>query len=662
MGIYTAIMAGIGSAFWGSSDQLFTGPTNTVSLLVLSTLSGMFVPGSSDYIVATGLLTLMVGVLQLVLGLLRFGVIVNFVSHSVIVGFATGTGVLIGLSQLGPLLGVQVSRGNIIAQQLSLIADLPLFDPVTAAIGIGTMVLIIVLRHLDRRLPGPLIAIVSSALIVYLLGDRAADVAVIGEMPRSLPPFSNLPVFDLDQISRLSTGALAVAAIGLIQTTAVTRAIASQTRQRLDSNQEFVGQGIANILSSLFSGYVASGSFSVTAVNMRAGARTRLAALIACVLVLVTMIVFGPFAANIPNAALAGVLLITAYNMIDRAEIARIWRGAPGDAIIMIVTFLGTMFLDLDFAVLAGIMLSFILYLMRTSAPRVQVVVPDENYRHFTHRPGADFCPQLGIVDILGDLYFGAVNHVEEEIIHLANQNPEQRFLLVRLGHVNQVDFSGIHMLESVIRTYRDKGGDVFLVSAGHQVRQLMDTTGCLSYLGLENLLSEDKAIDHLFHRVLDPAVCIYECPVRVFRECQNLPKRFDESVVTPFATRLPVYDPKADAFQSAAISPQELQQRLRSPSPANRPVVVDVREPREYKRSHIAEAQSIPLSLLVANGLVLAEDRPVVVVCQAGRRSRRAASILQSLGYRDISIMKGGMQAWEAAGYLTAVEFDSLT
>jgi sulfate permease, SulP family len=661
MGIYTAILAGIAGALWGSSNQLHTGPTNALSLLLLSTLAVTMVPGSPDYIVAAGLLTLMVGLLQLALGLLRFGVVVNFVSHSVIVGFATGAGVLIAVRQLGPLLGIQLSGANVLSNLASVFTGLLAIDSITAAIGIGTMVLIILLRRYNPRLPGPLIGMIAAALAVYALGDRAQDVAVIGELPRSLPPIAPLPVFNLDQIGRLSTGALAVAAIGLVQTTAISRAVATHTRQRLDSNQEFVGQGIANILAGVFSGYVASGSFSCTAVNLRAGGRTRMASLIASLFVLGAMLVLGPLAAYIPNTALAAVLIVTAYNMIDRAEILRIWRGAPGDAIIMVVTFLGTMFLDLDFAVLTGIMLSFILYLMRTSAPRVQVVVPDENFRHFVHRPDADTCPQLGIVDIMGDLYFGAVNHVEEEILHLATKYPEQRYLLVRMGHVNQIDFSGIHMLENVIRTYRDRGGDVYLVNVGRYPHHLMETTGCLDYLGSQNILNEDKAIDHIFHRVLDPAICIYECPVRVFRECQNLPKRTDLLSALDHADLVAGYKGITGAGDLATMPPLALQRRLRQNPPDEQPVIIDVREPREYKRSHIAEAQSVPLSTLLRNGLVLSGDRPLVVVCQAGRRSRRAASILKSMGYKDVAILEGGMQAWESAGFLTAVEFDPI-
>lgn len=657
MGLYTAIVGGVVAALWGSSDQLHSGPTNALSLLILSTLVTTRTPGSADYIVAAGLLTLMVGVLQLVLGLLRLGFVVNFVSHSVIVGFATGAGALIALRQLGPLLGIRLSSDNVVDTLSSLAGQLTATDVITAGIGLGTMVVIILVRRFAPRLPGPLIGMTVAAIAVALLGERADGVAVIGALPRSLPPLTRLSVFELDTIAQLSTGALAVAAIGLVQTTAISRAVAGQTRQRLDSNQEFVGQGLASIFSALFSGYAVSGSFSCTAVNFRAGARTRVAAVVGSVFVLVAMLTVGFLGAYLPNAALAAVLIVTAYNMVDRPEIARILRGARGDAAIMVVTFLGTLFLDLDFAVLAGILLSFVLYVMRTSAPRVQVVVPDENFRHFAVRPGVQPCPQLGIVEILGDLYFGAVNHIEEEILRAAARHPEQRYLLIRMHHVNQIDFSGIHMLESVVRTYRDRGGDVYLMRVGEMTQQLLESTGCLTYIGPGNLLDDDIAIHHIFHHVLDPAICIYECPVRAFRECQNLPKRFELLDGAPAIQGVVASTgPRLDA---PLIAPRELWRVLRLTSPSQHPAVLDVREPREYRRSHIAEAQSVPLSSLLKGGLTVANDRPIVLVCQAGRRSRRAAAVLRDLGYGDITVVEGGMQGWEAAGLLTAVEFD---
>lgn len=659
MGLYTAIVGGMVAALWGSSDQLHSGPTNTISLLLLSTLVLFETPGSPQFIVAAGLIAIMVGIFQMLLGLFRLGFIVNFVSHSVIVGFSTGAGFLIAIRQIDPLLGLEVASDGVLSGLRGTLLALAETDLLTAALGIGTMLVIVLLKRLAPRLPGALIAIALATLAVFLLGERAADVAVIGDLPSKVPPLAQLPLLDLSLIGRLSTGALAVAAIGLVQTVAVSRSLAAQTRQRLDNNQEFVGQGIANIFSGLFSGYPTSGSFSISAVKFRAGARTRLASIFASFVILLAMLTVGPVGAFMPVSALAGTLIITAYNMIDRAEIQRIAQGAPGDAIIMMVTLLGTVFLELDFAVLAGILLSFVLYLIRTSAPRVQVVVPDESFQHFVHRPGAPICPQLGIVEIQGDLYFGAVSHIEEEILELAAQHPEQRFLLIRMHHVNQVDFSGIHMLESLIRTYRDRGGDVFLVHVSDPARHLMESTGCLSYLGPRNLLEEDSAVEHLFHRVLDPAVCIYECPVRVFRECQNLPKRFDLIDIAPPGIGIGGPQAANGATDVELIKPRDLWLTLRVGSSEVHPVVLDVREPREYRRSHIVEAQSVPLSTLLQQGLVLADDKPIVVVCQTGRRSRRAAAVLGRLGYSDVSMVDGGMQAWEAAGLLTAVEFE---
>lgn len=662
MGLYTAIVGGIAAALWGSSDQLHSGPTNTISLLLLSTLVILRVPGSPDFIVAAGMLAVMVGVFQLALGLFRLGFIVNFVSHSVIVGFSTGAGVLIAVRQIDPLLGLDVPGRDVLSGLQGTLLALPQTQVLTAVLGIGTILLILVLRRVAPRLPGTLISIAAATLAVYLLGERAAGVAVIGQLPGKIPPFANLPLLDLDLIGKLSTGALAIAAIGLVQTTAVSRSLAAHTRQRLDNNQEFVGQGIANIFSGLFSGYSTSGSFSISAVKFRSGARTRVASIVASLVVLLVMLTIGPVGQYMPISALAGTLILTAYNMIDQAEIRRIFQGAPGDAVIMIVTFLGTVFLELDFAVLSGILLSFVLYLIRTSAPRVQVVVPDKGFEHFEYRPDAPQCPQLGIVEIHGDLYFGAVSHIEEEILELAARNPSQIFLLIRMHHVNQMDFSGIHMLESLIRAYRDRGGDVFLVRVSERARRLMETTGCLFYVGKRNLLDDDKAVDYLFHRILDPAICIYECPVRVFRECQNLPKRFDliDVSLSGIGAGTGVSQAGLEFPAGNLIKPRDLWQRLRTNAFADRPVILDVREPREFRRSHIAEAQSVPLSTLLNQGLLLADDKPIVLVCQSGRRSRRAAAVLRDLGYSDISLVDGGMQAWEAAGLLTAVDFEA--
>lgn len=648
MGLYAAVIGAIIGALWGSSNQAHTGPTNAISLLVLSALSTGFSPGSADFVLAAGILAVMVGLFQLIMGLARLGVLINFVSHSVIVGFATGAGLLIAIRQIGPLLAIESSGHNLVESILHIVETVPTLHQETAILGIGAIVVVFSLRKISRKIPAALIAMIGASLVVFLFSLDEAGVAVIGELPASLPPLADLPLLDLDFIARLSSGALAVGAIGLVETLAISRSISTQTGQRLDSNQEFVGQGLANIAAGFFSGYPVAGSFSRSAVNHNAGARTPVAALFSSAFVLIALFTLAPLGALLPRAALSGVLIVVAVGMINTKEIARIWRGTRGDAVIMLVTFLGTMFLEIAFAVLLGILLSFALYIMRTSSPRVHHVLPDKDFKHFLYQPDKPSCPQLAVIDILGDLYFGAVNHVEETILHHLEGNPDQRFLLIRMHNVNHCDFSGIHMLENVVKVCRDKDGDVFMVRVSYPVKRLMETTGFIDYFGEDHFLSEEEAIGHIFHHVLDPAVCIYECPYRAFKECQNLPKHFY---------------PQAIAFYDAGIIERDIDMidphRLREMIKAGHkpPVIFDVREPREFKKGRIPQAALKPLPMLLSNVTEIPDDRQVIFVCRSGRRSRLAAHVLKEQGRKNIHILKGGMQAWESAGLLEAID-----
>lgn len=649
MGLYAAVVAAIVGALWGSSNHLQTGPTNASSLLVLSTLVTATATGTTDAAVLAGLLAFMVGVFRLAMGLARLGVLVNFVSHSVIVGFSAGAGVLIAAKQFPFLFGLQVESQGLVGTIQEVFFQLVETGPhgATAILGLGTILLIGLLRRFSPKLPGPLIGIVAAAAAVGLVGLDQQGVNVIGELPRGLPPLARLPIFDLDLLAELSTGALAIAAIGLVEAMSIARSIAGQTNQRLDSNQEFVGQGLANIASGLLSGYAGSGSFTRSAVNFKAGGQTPLASALSGLFVLLAMFLVAPLAAYVPRAALSGVLIVIAYGMVDRHEMGRIWRGARADAMIMLITFLATLFLNLEFAVLTGILFSFAVYVMKTSVPRVASVVPDENFKHFVRQVDRPPCPQLAILDILGDLYFGAVSHIEKAISQHRALHPDQRFLLLRLNRVNQCDFSGIHGLESIVRTYRDQGGDVFMVRVRRSILDLMKSTGFYDYLGPDHFLSEDTAVQYLFHRILDPAICIYECDVKVFWECQNLPKPVYPTDI-PLHTDIP---PET----VAGIAPRELWEKLRRAT--DPPVVIDVREPREFKQGHIPQARLKPLPKLLADSFDLPLDREIVCVCRGGRRSTRATYMLQNRGFRQVQVLTGGMLAWEAAGLLEAID-----
>lgn len=649
MGLYTAILAAVVGALWGSSYHLHTGPTNAASLLVLSILLTVAEPGSPKFVAAAGLMAVMVGVFRLAMGLARLGILVNFVSDSVIVGFTAGAGVLISVNQVRHLLRLDFpSTPGLIDTLQSVFLNLLDTHWPTLLLGLGVVALIVVLTRLAPNLPGPLIGMAAASAVVGLLGLNQQGIIVIDQLPRGLPPLAKLPLLDVDLIGELSTGALAVSAIGLVEAMSIARSIASQTNQRLDSNQEFVGQGLANIACGFLSGYTCSGSFTRSAVNYKAGSQTPLASVFSGVFVLVAMLIFAPLAAYVPRTALAAVLIVTAYGMIDRREMVRIWRGTRGDTLIMVVTLLATLFLPLQFAVLTGILMSFTRYIVKTSLPQVYPVLPDEEFRHLTPNFKGDHCPQLAILTIWGDLYFGAVNQVEEAIYRQLARNPEQRYLLLRMQSVNQCDISGIHMLESILRTCRDKGGDLFLMKVHEPVLRLMQSTRFYDKLGADHFLGEDDALSYLFYKILDPAVCIYECEVRAFKECQNLPKRAGPPDL-PLFTAIP-----PDSVDT--IAPLELWQALHAGDGAHPPLVVDVREPREFKQNHIPQARLVPLPKVLTETQALPADRDLVFVCRSGRRSSRAAYVLQARGYRRIRILQGGMLAWEAAGLLEAV------
>ncbi|MEA3351006.1 MAG: SulP family inorganic anion transporter [Chloroflexota bacterium] len=646
MGLYSAIVAAIVGALWGSSNHLHTGPTTAASLLALTILLPIAEPGSAEFLVAASLMAVMVGIFRLMLGLARLGMLVNFVSDSVIIGFTAGAGVLIAASQLQHLLRVDVANtSSLITTLRTIIIKIRETHFPSLLLGLGIIIIVALLRHFKPKWPAPLLGMIVAGSIVGGFGLQHQGMRVIGELPRSLPPITNFSI-DLQVISDLSAGALAIGAIGLVEAIAITRSIASQTGQRVDNNQEFVGQGLANIACGLLSGFTTSGSFTRSGVNYEAGARTSLSSIFSGLFVLIAMLIFGSLTAYVPRAALAGMLIIIAYGMVDRKEIVRVWQGVRSDAFIMVVTFLATLFLPLQFAVLSGILISLAIYILQTSVPRVIPVLPAKNFHHFTHQPQNAPCPQMVVFDILGDVYFGAANHVEESIRQYLERHPRQRFLLLRMNSVHQCDISGIHALENMLEFMRERGGDMYIMRVHHPVLEMMKTTGFYADIGADHYLGYDQAISYLYHHVLDPVICIYECDQRVFMECQNLPRKIKHPVEAPVTTMLP-------SRKVAGISPHELWENLHNENP---PLVVDVREPREFKKKHIHPTVSMPLFQLLSDPSQIPRHLPVVFVCHGGRRSTRATFLLANQGFDNVKVLRGGMLAWEAADLLEAV------
>lgn len=646
VGLYTAIVGAIIGALWGSSAHLHTGPTNTTSLLVLSVLLTVAVPGTPEYLGAASLMAVMVGGIRLLMGLARLGVLVNFVSDSVIIGFTAGAGVLIFSNQLRHLLRLDIpSTPSFYVTLFEILNHIAATHWLTLLIGLGTIGLIVAVKQFKPTWPATLIGILAAWLVVFIFQLDQYGVIILGHLPQNLPPFALPPLTDTDLIAQLSTGAMAVAVIGLVEATSIARSITTQSGQHLDSNQEFIGQGLACITAGFFSGYPCAGSFTRSAVNYKSGAKTPLASIISSLFVLLALLVIAPYAEYIPRTALAGVLIVTAYGMVDRRAIKRILHTSLGDSSIMIATILATLFLPLQYAVLTGIITSIIRFLVKTSTPQVYPVIPAEDFRQFVKVETQPVCPQLGIISVSGPLYFGATHHVEEVIRANREQNPGQYLLLLRMHLVDHCDVSGIRMLESVVRLYRQRGGDLYLAGVRPRIREPMQAIGFDEMLGQNNFLDRHEAVSYLFHKILEPSICIYECPVRVFAECQALPKQ-------PY-----VDNPKPATSLPDHYIPDWLPHELRVHLKHEKITVIDVREPAEYRKGHIPQAQLMPLRVVRQQGINLPTGQPVVVVCRIGRRSRLAANILRDMGFIEIYNLQGGTLAWEAAGYPLAIE-----
>jgi SulP family sulfate permease len=454
-----------------------------------------------------------------------------------------------------------------------------------------------------------------------------------------MTPFSFGWVFENDLFGPLALGSLAVAALGLVEAVSIAREIARQSGERLDVNQELVGQGMANIAAGIFSGYASSGSFTRSAVNFQSGARTQMSSVLCGLLILAGIFAFGPLAAYLPRAALAGMIMLIAYRMVDWRGVRRVFRTSRTDSSIMVTTFAATLVLPLEFAVLAGVMLSLAIYVYRSSMPTVESVVPDASFQHLVVNDQAPVCPQLGIIDIHGDLFFGAATHVEDALLQNFEVHPGQNFLLLQMGGVNQCDLSGVDVLEEVLRLYRGAGGDLFLVDVQPQIRETMRRSGFEQVLGKDHFLDPETAVEWIFDNVLDPAVCCYECEHRVFAECHALEKH-------PYDVRLPS-STGTILYPLKHLGLEEFVDAIERDGA--RALVIDVREPGEFAAGRPPGAVLMPLRTILESADGLPRDRPIYLVSRSGRRSTRAMRLLLGLGFEEVFNLKGGMLNWRA-------------
>nr|WP_245995160.1 SulP family inorganic anion transporter [Inmirania thermothiophila] len=529
-GLYAGMIPAIVAALFGSSWHLVSGPTTAASIVLFSALSALAEPGSTEYVRLALTLTFMVGVIELVMGLARLGTLVNFISHSVVVGFTAGAAILIATKQIQNFFGLDLPRGlhfyEIIARFLGHLGDI---NPYVTAVGALTLASGLVVRRRWPRLPYMLVAMIAGSLFSVLLnawlGPERTGIRTVGALPASLPPLS-APDLSVETLRQLAPAALAMTLFALTEAVSIARSLAARAGQHIDGNQEFIGQGLSNLAGSFFSGYVATGSFNRSALNYAAGARTPVAAVLAGLFLMVVVVVVAPLAAYLPNAAMAAILFIVAWSLIDFHHIRRILRASREEAVVLVVTFLGALFLDLEFAILAGVILSLLFYLMRTSRPRVVPRVPDPRLpgRRFNTDPALPECPQMKMVRIDGSLFFGAVSHVQETLAAFEAARPSQRHLLLLMQGVNFADVAGAEFLAHEAEKRRARGGGLYLYRPKEGVLEVLRRGGYLEAIGEAHCFrNKGEAIRFIFER-LDREVCA-RCEARIFEECAGVPR-----------------------------------------------------------------------------------------------------------------------------------------
>jgi SulP family sulfate permease len=523
-GLYASIVPTMVACLWGSSSHLITGPTTAVSLVVFSSLSPLARPDTPAYLVLAFFLALLVGVIQIGMGAARVGALLNFVSHAVLLGFTAGAAVLIAFKQVPGLLGIKVAKTSVFHEHLfNIITHLHQTELITFLLGIITIIVILVIKRSRPNWPGTLIAMVFVGILVTVFNLDRRGVAVVGAIPRSLPPFSVPDFGDITQIGQLVPGALAIAILGLVEAVSIAKSIADQTRQRLNINREFIGQGLANIAASLFSGYPGSGSFVRSTVNFRSGGKTPISGIISGLAVAATVLLAAPLAAKLPMSALAGVLIVVAYGMVHKEDTVRTIRATRGDAAVLVITFLSTLLLNIEFAIYVGVLLSIGLHLAATSHPRIQSVVPDPKTTKMVPADFGETCCQMDILDIEGSIFFGSAAFVLDNLQRRLRSAPHITHVLIRMHRVNTLDASGIHLLEIVEEEIRQRGGGFFFSGLNHRVFEVFKNSGMLKEIGETHIrTTTGAAIRQAMRESFCPAVCA-ACEVVVFQECPEL-------------------------------------------------------------------------------------------------------------------------------------------
>ena len=495
-GIYTSIIQGLVGALLSSNDHLASGPTNTHALLVAATVTRLVDPGdASTYLQLCFALCVIKGLIQVGFATARMGDLIRYVSNSVIVGFTAGAGVLIAVGQLPAFLGiVPAEHGPLLPGVLGSLQQIGghvgEVNGLAVLVGAGCLAIMIGLRAVNPLLPGPLLAVVLAGVAVALLGWTPADLPLVGDVPGSGLPHFTPPSISLHQVEQLLPGAFALALLGMIETVAIGKSIMTRHGRRVSPNQEFLAQGVANIVGGFFQNFPGTGSFTRSALNDAAGGKTRFAGVFNSVFVLVIFVAFREQARFIPTASLAAVLMVIAYGLIDWRYIRKIMRTDRADVIVCLTSFAATLVLPLHYAIYVGVFLNLGLYLRRASqlhmAEMVRTKAGGYAERELKTRDGTS--GDVIFIQIEGDLFFAVADELADNLALLERSG--HKVVIFRLKRTHSIDATVLAVLETFVRAMQARGKHVLLCGVREELIEKLRAYGLVDLIGRNNVFA----------------------------------------------------------------------------------------------------------------------------------------------------------------------------
>jgi len=507
-GLFTAIIPTIIGALTSNYPYLITGPTNPTALVTASVLINF--SNRPDYFEFVFALAIIAGLFNIIFGLLKLGTITRYISNSVLVGFLTGVGILIIGLQLGNLLGVQISKeGGIWGIITQLIENLPNINPLAFAIGFVCFLIIILLRKINRQIPASLIAILVTTLIVSLTGlNETFDIRLVEDfgLPQRVEIGFHIPKLSMNEFASIIQPGAAVALFGFMETISIAKSMSQMTGDPLNPSHQMISQGFASFVGGFFECIPSSGSPSRTVGNVVNGAKSRFSGVIAGLSVLIFLLIFSSMIGEIPLAALATVVIISAAGLINFNLIKLTWQSRLISRFVMIVTFLATLLVPLEYAIYLGILFSILVYLAESSHINLSYIIEDESGRfiELSIEKIKKWKTEIAIINIEGDLYFAAVEDLQEKIEELLET--DLKVLILRFRRTHLLASTGIMTLNSLIRSARKNGIKILFCGIQSDILEPLDDAGVIDKLGETNVFPAKDQIFKSTQQALDAA------------------------------------------------------------------------------------------------------------------------------------------------------------